>query len=491
MKPTIFLLIPVVFMFSCQNVSDSSEKKTPPPDTLRLQALPVPSAAQGKALASLFDSTGQAHLLLSPARHTGFGFQFRDSAFIGQIALKLPQSQLRASSLKIYADGKFLGEFQAEKPLKIQKKIRTIFFRFAKIQGCKTIRNLSPKPHENYRFSKILPEEKLAFAQMQFTNARGTNYVVEFLPQASENSQLPPDTDNPLLNQLLRKQITNFFPDSAGHYSKISLIFLPENQIFISRKKHDTEDILLLKFRIGKQQWNAVELLARVQHFAPGTFFSALRAKATETTQESLNISPEKIESPLFRGFFYTGLLPSGFVALKELSPGFEYDMRYATANNFTKTKLYDCPECLLRYRVAQALLRAQAIFQSKGLHIKLFDCYRPLSVQRKMWEIFPNRVYVADPNTPNASMHNRGTAVDLTLADSTGKELDMGTGFDFMGQKAWPTYRNLPDTVLKNRQLLISTMDSVGFRNSRSEWWHFSLRGVSFPVTDIPLPCQ
>jgi len=201
---------------------------------------------------------------------------------------------------------------------------------------------------------------------------------------------------------------------------------------------------------------------------------------------EEMKNTPKKIEMYTEMNFTDDSL-----VELIRLDSSFLVDMPYATDSNFTKTKLYPCNKCVIRYKVALALIKANNILKEKGVKLKMLDCYRPLSVQRKMWEVYPNAVYVADPNSGQASMHNRGVAVDVTLIDNAGNELDMGTPFDFFGKKAWPTYRDFPAEILANRDLLTNAMDMAGFRHSNSEWWHFSLRGVSFPIEDTPLPCD
>src|SRR6478736_1853786 len=118
------------------------------------------------------------------------------------------------------------------------------------------------------------------------------------------------------------------------------------------------------------------------------------------------------------------------FVNLKDYSQDFVYDMKYATDDNFLKSKVYDCAECYLRYKTVKALVLANERFMKKGFKIKIFDCYRPLDIQKRMWAIVPNPQYVANPS--KGSIHNRGGAVDITLVDFDGKELDMGTSFDF-----------------------------------------------------------
>ncbi|MEZ4837575.1 M15 family metallopeptidase [Flavobacterium sp.] len=164
----------------------------------------------------------------------------------------------------------------------------------------------------------------------------------------------------------------------------------------------------------------------------------------------------------------------STFVNLNDFSKDFIYDMRYATENNFLNTKVYDCAQCFLRYKTIKKLIEANEKFKKKGYTIKIFDCYRPLDVQKKMWAIVSNPIYVADPQ--KGSIHNRGGAVDITLVDKNNIELNMGTTFDYFGKEAAHTYENLPEEVLKNRKLLREIMESCSFKVFQSEWWHYNL---------------
>jgi D-Ala-D-Ala dipeptidase len=165
----------------------------------------------------------------------------------------------------------------------------------------------------------------------------------------------------------------------------------------------------------------------------------------------------------------------SDFVRLKDLSADFVYELKYATPDNFLKQAVYDCGECYLRKSTAEALVKANEAFKQLGYRIKLFDCYRPLSVQKKMWKILPGTHYVANP--AKGSKHNRGAAVDLTLVDVQGKELNMGTPFDFFGKEAHHTYTEHSKEVLENRKLLKETLDKFNFKSIYSEWWHYEYR--------------
>jgi D-alanyl-D-alanine dipeptidase len=148
--------------------------------------------------------------------------------------------------------------------------------------------------------------------------------------------------------------------------------------------------------------------------------------------------------------------------------------MRYATENNFLKAKVYDCAECYLRFKTIKKLVEASQKFIKLGYKIKIFDCYRPLDVQKKMWAIVSNPSYVADPS--KGSIHNRGAAVDITLVDFDGNELDMGTDFDHFGKESAHLYQDLSETVLNNRKLLREVMEDSSFKIIKSEWWHYDL---------------
>ncbi|RMF00589.1 MAG: hypothetical protein D6772_06170 [Bacteroidetes bacterium] len=176
------------------------------------------------------------------------------------------------------------------------------------------------------------------------------------------------------------------------------------------------------------------------------------------------------------------------WLELTDLDSTILLDIRYATNNNFVKKILYDCPRCFLRPSAARALAAAHQELRKQGLGLKLFDCYRPRKVQYQLWEIFPQPGYVANPD--KGSIHNRGGAVDLTIVDTAGHELAMGTDFDFFGPQAHHTYTDLPDSVLANRHKLKTLMDRYGFSSIRKEWWHYNFRGARYPLADEMWNC-
>lgn len=160
---------------------------------------------------------------------------------------------------------------------------------------------------------------------------------------------------------------------------------------------------------------------------------------------------------------------------IKKSIPRIHLDLRYASSNNFTGTRLYPVIKTTyLREVAASSLSEVEKELRSIGLGLKIFDAYRPYSITEKMWERVKDDRYAADPK--KGSNHNRGAAVDLTLVDSTGKELDMGTGFDNFTDSAHHAFTNLDPGILKNRLLLKNIMEKHGFIALTTEWWHYSL---------------
>ncbi|MFN3968326.1 M15 family metallopeptidase [Flavobacterium sp.] len=168
----------------------------------------------------------------------------------------------------------------------------------------------------------------------------------------------------------------------------------------------------------------------------------------------------------------------NAFVNLKNYSNDFVFDMKYATPDNFLNEKVYPCGECFLRVKTVKSLLEANKAFLDKGYKIKLYDCYRPIAIQKQMWKIVPNPTYVANPK--KGSIHNKGGAVDITLIDSAGNELNMGTKFDFFGEEASHNYLNLTPEILANRKFLKEIMLQHNFKSFDSEWWHYNLNNSS-----------
>ncbi|MBM4176773.1 MAG: M15 family metallopeptidase [Ignavibacteria bacterium] len=188
----------------------------------------------------------------------------------------------------------------------------------------------------------------------------------------------------------------------------------------------------------------------------------------------------------MFIGSIALGQTADSLVWLRDIDSTILTDVRYATTNNFTGKVLYKSDKVYLRKVVAESLSIAQKYFMRQyALRIKVFDGYRPHSIQKLMWEVMPDEKYVANP--AKGSRHNRGAAVDLTLVDVTGKEIDMGTPYDDFSEKSHIDYKNLSKNVLTYREILRTTMEKFGFEAMSSEWWHFDFKGWSkFSIMDV-----
>ncbi len=152
-----------------------------------------------------------------------------------------------------------------------------------------------------------------------------------------------------------------------------------------------------------------------------------------------------------------------------------ELDIRYATTNNVTGWKIYDQPHCLLHCDAATALKKAIELAKIQGLRFKIFDAFRPIAAQEFLFEKFPDGGFVSNPKTGSVP-HCRGVAIDLTLIDASGKELDMGTDFDNFTDLANHGSTKISAEAQKNRYILFGIMMSSGWDFYTKEWWHYQL---------------
>ena len=169
---------------------------------------------------------------------------------------------------------------------------------------------------------------------------------------------------------------------------------------------------------------------------------------------------------------------------------GIAVDIKYATIDNFTNEVIYDCPRCFLRPEIGKALIQLnRGINKRYGMQLKVWDCYRPLPAQQKLWDIVPNASYVTPP--AKGSMHNRGMAVDITLIDKDGNDINMGTAYDHFGIEAHIDNLDLAPKVIGNRKMLQAMMKEIGFKTIRTEWWHFSYLGELRELADWEWACK
>ncbi|WP_287129600.1 M15 family metallopeptidase [Candidatus Cyanaurora vandensis] len=176
---------------------------------------------------------------------------------------------------------------------------------------------------------------------------------------------------------------------------------------------------------------------------------------------------------------------------VERLEPSLYLEMAYATPNNFLKETVYPRATCLLRTPVALKLQQAQRQLLKQGYSLKMWDCYRPLTVQKKMWAILPDDRYVADPKS--GSRHNRGAAVDVTLVTAQGQSLELPTPFDDFTPKASPQAQATWSAPARTHYAILKTaLTEAGFTPLATEWWHFDFTGwQAYPVSDFPLTAE
>lgn len=187
----------------------------------------------------------------------------------------------------------------------------------------------------------------------------------------------------------------------------------------------------------------------------------------------------------------------AGLVEPSSIDKSLVLDIRYATENNFTGKRVYPSARCFLRADVSKRLLTVQENLRGQGLGLKIYDCYRPFSVQEAFWAIMPDERYVGKPERANgvivkSSRHNRGAAVDVTLVDAKGRELPMPTGYDDFSDKAHRNSLAASAEARRNSQALERAMQAQGFDPLPTEWWHFDGPGwQDYEPLDLPLPAS
>jgi len=174
-------------------------------------------------------------------------------------------------------------------------------------------------------------------------------------------------------------------------------------------------------------------------------------------------------------------LLLSGHLGAQEvdlmnimnLDPSIVVDLKYATDDNFMGEVLYEDDRCFLRPRTALKLALVNQELKRKGLGIKVYDCYRPLAVQKRMFERFPQPGFVADPK--RGSNHNRGAAVDVGLVNSRRETVPMPSDYDEFSERSHIEYDGATPESIQYRTILQTAMIHAGFEPLKTEWWHFN----------------
>ena len=168
-----------------------------------------------------------------------------------------------------------------------------------------------------------------------------------------------------------------------------------------------------------------------------------------------------------------------GLVDIQTVDPSIAVELRYAGPNNKMGYALYPAgTRALVRPKVAAALAVAQMWLRHYHYGLKIWDAYRPVAVQAKLWEALHNSDYVANPDIGVGSLHSWGVAVDATLTDFHNAPVSMPTDYDNFTPAAMWRYQGSDPAIRAHLHLLQSVMRDAGFLGLRTEWWHFTIEG-------------
>ena len=430
-------------------------------------------------------------------------FQFRTNTplYLENIKLSNIHRDKTATvcSFKLYINDKLIGKFRLNEKVLINKKVSSIRMLFLKanneylVEGWKTstiFKFVKHHSHQKYPFSPQIDLSVLAKQKLSLKTSR---------------LRKPVDVKVLRLNQIFTKKLinSNQLTVNGLHYKKktsktiqfsINLNNDGSFRLYQLVSNNDTKKIIREFFLNGN--WQCTEIIG---DHAKLEFEGKLTGYFPDRKTQMIHGEYIKVKSILNGKILLSNKLldeiyfdfpDDAFVNVKNLIPGLSVNMAYARENNFTGERLYPCNKCFLRYEVARALYRVQLILEKKQMSLKLFDCYRPKSVQAVMFKKFPVPGYVAD--SIGGSAHNRGSAVDLTIIDKNGKALDMGTEFDELSIKSNHNYLSFSDTILKNRLFLKELMLSCNFTPIRSEWWHYNyIKARKFPKINDKFLCD
>lgn len=233
------------------------------------------------------------------------------------------------------------------------------------------------------------------------------------------------------------------------------LIFDCDRMQFILLERENPNSV-----RESLSQWSADNALVVISDTSQDFYVYEWKEKEPTVTQTQEIQLPDRKDTD--------------FVAIRDYIPDLIVDLKYAQPENFTGHTIYEFQDAYLRYGSVVKLAAVQQELKTMGLGLKLWDGFRPTAAQFKLWEIYPDDTYVANPNL-GFSNHSRGNAVDVTLVDSFGRELNMPTEFDDFSGKADRDYSDCLEAAAGNAMLLQNIMEKHGFVGYYGEWWHYA----------------
>lgn len=163
------------------------------------------------------------------------------------------------------------------------------------------------------------------------------------------------------------------------------------------------------------------------------------------------------------------------YVLVNKYIPDIYVELMYATDNNFTGVRIYDFTDAYLRYGTVKKLANVQKELKEQGYSLKIWDAYRPFEAQQKLWEVYPDPNYVANPAN-GMKKHNLGGTVDITMVAADGSVISMPTEFDDFSLKADRNYSDIDNEEAVNNVMIIqNAMENNGFTGYQGEWWDYS----------------
>lgn len=163
------------------------------------------------------------------------------------------------------------------------------------------------------------------------------------------------------------------------------------------------------------------------------------------------------------------------YVLVNKYIPDIYVELMYATDNNFTGVRIYDFTDAYLRYGTVKKLANVQKELKEQGYSLKIWDAYRPFEAQQKLWEVYPDPNYVANP-ADGMKKHNLGVTVDITMVAADGSIIPMPTEFDDFSLKADRNYSDIDnEEAVNNVMILQNAMENNGFTGYQGEWWDYS----------------
>jgi len=418
---------------------------------------------------------------------------FPDSIKIKTINLQRsnPQNGKLPIEYKLYVNNRFLGRFKENRNILISRKVFDIRLILVRTGQENIIRGWD----ENYSYSRIEDTSVNGITNIKFKfnidTAGGQRF--DFYKFNNESTIPSKDEDVLSLHKLIKKPVFMIVKDrhtemiteqivSFEKYGKVHIYLVKMNK---TKGKPDKDIYFQGEYSIETKEDSALILTLKgmivgttKELNSPGKYIE----DSSVLTESGLSLN--KVSENLLIDFPGTAL-----INLAKIDSSFIVNIPYATTKNITGKKLYTCNKCFLRYDVIKKLLGVRKILRSKGFDFRLLDCYRPLDVQKLLYDAYPVKGFVADP--VGGSIHNRGTAVDLTLTDIDGNELEMGSKYDEFSAKSYYSYNNLPDSILNYRRLLHNTMIDNNFVPIRMEWWHFEFdRARKYRKMNDPFPC-